>query len=500
MSDTELPIKEAAVPHRAGTMMGVGSLSQLIDVSGRSCRLFNSRNATGSAFLIGPDLVMTAYHVIKAIWSSLREGDEIYIEFYGSTEGPVKRDRIGITEGDVIAFSPDDELDYAIIRLPDEYGLHRYEEASSRMRGWFPLSTARQRLTEMEKPMALLHFPVVRDDNVVFRDPVAGKTLYVVSEGTLTRKVNDRFYHSAATEEGSSGGLCFINRSLTPFALHVATHGNENIAVEMATIIADIERRFPEVGAELFSTPLDKLCPRTSRDDRPILNRDQLILKLLNMMLGVDTRPLYAFGSQQSGRTFINKIVEAFRPSKLHERIEISTLGQSPKIIREIAWRMFGTTRGFEPYENVETFASYFRRGVGNLLHQIDQEAATRHVISFVFFDGFDVVDEDSRDLFMHICGLATELKNVRIALSGSIDPPVGAVVEQFELGPIKPGDFEKLAERYCIYYQLGLSPALREEAVRIVLDSVDFTQATLVMHANRAHDLCYSLRELALV
>ncbi len=496
MSDEEMPPKqEASVSKKNGNMIEVNSLGQIIDVTGRSCRLCNSE-VTGSAFLIAPDLAMTAFHVVNAIWET--PGDNVWIEFYETTEGPTKRDPVKIEQANVIAH--DLKLDYAVIRLPKSYGLQRYEQAASRMRGWFSLSDARSRLMELEKPMALLHFPVVRDNNVVLNDPRPGKPLFVVSEGTLTRKVKDRFYHSAATEDGSSGGLCFINRTMTPLALHIATHGNENVAVEMAMIIEHIETHFPHLSAELFSTPLEKLCPRISRDEKPILNRDDVILKLIGMMAGLDTRPLYVFGSHQSGRTFINKIVEAFRPNRLHARIEISTLGQHPSIIREIAKRILGSSDNFAPYETIETFASYFRRGIGNLLYALDQQAAHRYTVAFVFFDGFDVVDEASADLFTHISGLASQLKNVRIALSGSIETPVGATVEKIVLGPIKAEDFERLAEQYCIYHELGLDNDLRNEAVKITLDSIDFANTSLVTHADRAHALCNSLRELAVV
>lgn len=496
MPRDSIPVDEASVPQKFGTMLDVSSLRQIVEVTGRSCRLCKS-GVTGSGFLIGPDLIMTAYHVVERLMRVMDPGDDrVLIEFYVATGGPGRMDEIRLGSNEIVAF--DAELDYAIIRLPRKYGYHRYDESASRMRGWHSLNRSKQRLLDFERPLALLHFPQVKRDNILLRDVKPDKSRFVVSGGAVSKKVGDRFYHSAATEEGSSGGLCFISHSLIPLALHVQTKGDDNIAVEMAAILEHVELNFSHIDKELMSNKPESLCPRISWDGKPILNRDGIIAKAMGMIHEADRHPLYVYGHSRSGRTFIKEIVKTFRPSRLHEHIEVSTLGKNKKIIREITRRIFNSEERVRHFDDSETFHSYFKREIGKVLNELDQVCSLQHDVAFVFFDGFDVADELALDLFSHVCGLAPQFTHIRIALSGSIEVPTGVNAHRLELGAIKPDDFSRLAEHFCCYHELGIEQFLVAAAVQSVLSTIDFNASTLVTHANRAHDLCNSLRDLS--
>lgn len=148
------PVNEASVPQKFGTMLDVSSLSQIVEVTGRSCRLCKS-GVTGSAFLIGPDLIMTAHHVVARLLEVLDEDDDqVFIEFYVATGGPGRQDKISLGHEKIVAFDP--TLDYAIIRLPKKYGYHRYDESASRMRGWHSLKTEAHGL---RAPVCTVAFP-----------------------------------------------------------------------------------------------------------------------------------------------------------------------------------------------------------------------------------------------------------------------------------------------------------------------------------------------------
>lgn len=351
---------------------------------------------------------------------------------------------------------------------------------------------------DYERPFALLHFPQVKRDNVVLRDAKPNKSRFVVSGGSVTKKVGDRFYHSAATEEGSSGGLCFVSHSMTPLALHVQTQGDDNIAVEMAAILEHVELRFPEIDTEIMTTRPETMCPRTSWDGKPILNRDGIIAKTMGMIQEADKDPLYVYGNSRSGRTFVKHIVKTFRPSRLHEHIEISTLEKNKKVIREINRRVFNSEERVRHYEDSESFHAYFKREIGKVLDDVDQVCSLQHEVAFIFFDGFDVSDEFTVDLFSHICGLAPQFTHIRIALSGSIEIPAGVKAHRLDLGAIKPDDFLRLAEHFCCYHELDVAAPVFESAVNTLVSTIDFSTTTLVTHADRAHDLCNSLRELS--
>jgi predicted nucleic acid-binding Zn ribbon protein len=285
---------------------------------------------------------------------------------------------------------------------------------------------------------------------------------------------------------------------MTPLALHVQTQGDKNIAVEMAAILDHVERMFPAIDTEIMTTKPETLCPRTSWDGKPILNRDGIIAKTMGMIQEADKHPLYVYGNSRSGRTFVKDIVKSFRPSRLHEHIEVSTLEKNKTVIREINRRVFNSEERVRHYEDSESFHAYFKREIGKVLDDVDQVCAHQHEVAFIFFDGFDVSDELTVDLFSHICGLAPQFTHIRIALSGSIEIPVGVNAQRLDLGAIKPEDFFKLAEHFCCYHELDVDTLIFESAVDTVLSTIDFTTTTLVTHANRAHDLCNSLRELS--
>ncbi|NSZ66975.1 serine protease [Agrobacterium tumefaciens] len=490
-------------PHAHGPLNNANSLLEIAGLMGRTCRL-SCGTATGSAFLVAPDLIMTAFHVVEELWSEMAKGkSSISVEFPIAAGEQGRGKEIDCGPDQIVAFCQN--LDYAVIRLPKPFGFQKYDQASNRTRGWFSLAGAQHYRVEGAKPVLVLHYPVVKEDNVPLRNPRPGKAMPTYTTGSLVRRDEERdhhLHHSAETRKGSSGGICLADSTHTPLGIHIKKTPEGtwvNAAIDMASIIQHIERNFAAASKELMNTPLSKLCPRASRDEMPILNRDLLIEKLVRMMSGVDNHPLYAFGTSQTGRTFIKVIVETLCSSRLQAHVEMSAFGKDHNVIRSLAMHFFGTTDGYPTFNPRETFAAYFRRMIGKLLCELNQHAEDGNTLGFVFFDGFDVADDDiATDLFSYICQTASQLRNVRVGLSGSIELPIGVSAARIDLGPIKPDDYRVLADSYCTYLDLDVGPTDRNDLVDALLEDIDFTKSSLAMYSTKAQVLCGFLRELA--
>jgi len=191
----------------------------LIDVE----REISSR-ATG--FLVGPDLVLTNYHVLEEEIVSLLAGNDLKFKVTFSFDlripenGRINIERHQLAEDWLVDWSPHspadkidtdktpalDELDYALVRIrPD-----KLEDNSPPVsdRGWISL---------VGKPTEIQ----VGDPIYILQHPAGGlMKLAIETRGIISTNPNQtRIRHRANTLTGSSGAPCF-NEDLEPIAIH----------------------------------------------------------------------------------------------------------------------------------------------------------------------------------------------------------------------------------------------------------------------------------------
>jgi hypothetical protein len=209
------------------------------------CRIeHGERGPIGSGCLVGPDLVLTNWHVKDGIGdagSALVRFDyatEGATETVGRTCGLAARDwlvdeslpsprELGRAEG------PDeptpDLLDFALLRLNESVGL---DVSDSEQRGW---------VTEFSSDCALT------TKLMVLQHP-RGRPMQL-SMGQVTR-VNDagtRIYYSASTEPGSSGGPCFDQQMRLIAVHHAGPEGENNRGVPIDLIVGAAPAVFSEM-------------------------------------------------------------------------------------------------------------------------------------------------------------------------------------------------------------------------------------------------------------
>ena len=192
------------------------------------CRVeFPSGAGQGTGFLVGADAVMTNYHVLMDHIEQRRPSGEIVCRFDYRTEAD------GVTEhaGDdyalagewLIARSPINELDYAIVRLAQPAGQRpAFDQSPAESRGW----------------LAPVVHPFEQGESIfIIQHPKAAPLK--VASGGLVRAEQTRLYYLANTLNGSSGSPCFTS-AWDLIGLHRSGDAIGNVGVPLAAIVDDV--------------------------------------------------------------------------------------------------------------------------------------------------------------------------------------------------------------------------------------------------------------------
>lgn len=189
---------QARVLQHSG-LVSVGRWSQRQVESERPvCQILRGKEAVGTGFLVGPDLVMTNWHVFQAAPGSGNLGaSQDYhacFDYRGDGANAVADEgvSVGFAANAVRDASHREELDYVIVGLRERVG--EAPMPDGRQRSWLRLGTR-----EFE----------AHEATVVLQHP-AGRTMEV-SMGAVTgwHREGAVFEHTAETENGSSGSPCF---------------------------------------------------------------------------------------------------------------------------------------------------------------------------------------------------------------------------------------------------------------------------------------------------
>jgi hypothetical protein len=236
------------------------------------CRVLIGGGAAGTGFLVGPDLVLTAGHVIASVRDQAAPDLRFHFDYRqrmdgtradGTVVGPRRGEWLLAdskpTAGEV-AKNPDlsipgpDELDYALIRLEVDLGNRPADPGAvedAPKRRWVRLPPKRPEFTD---PMGLtiLQHP----DGLALRMAIDTSGISQ-ADGFWLNSPETRVRYATRTGEGSSGAPCF-NLSWDLVALHIyggkqAETGKKfNLGVPIAAVRASLQARLPDdVFAEL---------------------------------------------------------------------------------------------------------------------------------------------------------------------------------------------------------------------------------------------------------
>lgn len=302
---------------------------------------------TGTGFLVGPDLVLTAFHNIKehvandqaapGSHKSLRacfdffEGNRIdypnhpcrparSIAFHENwlISSSLDLPRDGLLDADAERASAKtiaERLDYALVRLSEPIGRESRDPAGGARRGWVNLIDWTDDLQQDERIIIPQH-PDGRPQCVDF-----GRFSETFSRSDLSRT---RIRYNTETEPGTSGAPCFtyLNAHFQAVGMHNATfkptgEAKANQAIDIRRIFAKIQPHMPAapvpVPTRLWNVSTDVMAPRV------ILHRDILLdwveAAAVETVTGGRSHRLYAaVGSgPNDGKSFSIDILKAAR-------------------------------------------------------------------------------------------------------------------------------------------------------------------------------------------
>ena len=237
------------------------------------CAVAVQNEIRGSGFLIGPDLVLTNFHVVPGylkastadsnVFEQIGNGKDLKFVFDYRCEPPpdlagaqpartgsavvvqaaenwlVHARRLRAGDGTAAAAMPvDKELDYVVIRLTSAVGNKPSRVSGGAMRGWLPLPAEACDYVQSSRVL-------------VFQHPEGTSQKWDVGEFVRLDKSSTRAWYSVSTAHGSSGGAA-LSANGALFALHNAEvqepglRGRVNQGVRIDTIAKDLLDHAPD--------------------------------------------------------------------------------------------------------------------------------------------------------------------------------------------------------------------------------------------------------------
>lgn len=234
--------------------------SRLSEIEFQVCRLEIASQPVGTGFLIGPDLLMTCYHVVETLLHGADSPKDLLARFdFKITRRQVVANpgRTFLLDSDwLYDFSPYDpaevqdpnhacpsteELDYAILRLANKPGNQPVSEQSieDRPRGWVSLTDR------------VYSFPTGSPLFIVQHPEGAPLKLAMDTEAILGFNANQtRVRYRTNTEKGASGSPCF-NNQWQLVALHHSgiVEFNEGIPTHLIATLLKQRGKWPLPGS-----------------------------------------------------------------------------------------------------------------------------------------------------------------------------------------------------------------------------------------------------------
>ena len=195
------------------------------------CQICVGRQATGTGFLVAPDIVLTNYHVVQDLFKPPRDAQFSAVDVnvvFDVRDGQVRRDadRFKLAKEWKEDSSPCDRLDYALLRL---------DRKPNPARPWL-------------KPLKYQFTP--NEPLIIVQHPQGTGLKMAMGPFQQTTEDETRVAYLVNTEQGSSGSPCFTT-DWQLVALHSRTDFKQpyNLGIPMSAIIAGSKFKWADVPA-----------------------------------------------------------------------------------------------------------------------------------------------------------------------------------------------------------------------------------------------------------
>jgi len=208
---------------------------QLGLIEGKVCRVEIAEKPSGTAFLVGPDLILTARHVLEPVYNGKMRPGDIRLRF----DYRIANDRV-LSEGTLFPLADEwlvssdeqDGLDYSLMRARNSPGAQPIggarAESSAALRNWL-------------KPGGESFAP--NEQLIIVQHGMSGSLRLAL--GTVLEPGGNGepyFTYDANTGPGSSGSPCFTG-DLRLIGMQLGTRGRANYGARISAIMEDLGRR-----------------------------------------------------------------------------------------------------------------------------------------------------------------------------------------------------------------------------------------------------------------
>ncbi len=425
-------------------------LLRAVNLAARRVCLVCTGASQGTGFLIGPQTVLTNWHVmaplidpatgqarpdsareITCTFESLagapgrdyRALDDWLVEFSPLAAGPTAP---GTALPDMTALRTH-ALDFCALRLSGSAG---------RERGWYDLA----------RPGSL---NAATDHFFVFQHPFANpQRLAITHNVTVDPGATAFLRHKAWADNGSSGGLCLDHR-FRPLALHHAavTDASGAFQFNRAVRLAEIHALAPDLATP---DPMHDRISHLSDGSRAVLGRGAT-QDLAHDMMQSSTRPiLYVRGQPRSGKSFTTHLIRDCTPHDRRRIVQISA-SEMPSEARELAalilTRAGAPTEAVNSLPHADTPNGTDNAWIGSALLPTLRTALTsflhtnpdQPLVLWLIIDELDLVpipQTSARELLDALYVDAEAMRNLRVVLIGlnSALPGINQAITRVEI------------------------------------------------------------------
>lgn len=463
-------------------------LPGLLKAMGRVCRVVvDGGKATGTGFLVGPQTVVTSWHVVMSLLNDV--GDKpaeksaeklsIHFDIVGSRPASGGDSTFHVIDKWLVSASrchPDElpqisgqygqrpnsaeirnYLDYAILRLNGTPGLQR---------GSYKLDP--DRWPSKGHPAWVVHHPGQFSQRMAF-----GRI-----EEVWPDEKGARVFHTASTDHGSSGGLV-LDDANEAVALHQCAIRDEqgNAVANGAIPVAPIARAVAAAGVLGVIGTCDPLWRLPEAGEPPVFGRERFQELVWRARAG-GPHIIMVTGPAESGKSFSTQILQASLPPGEHLVIALKAAaipahaaGLATEILRLVGHSALPSTTDPLPTSDDATstqnvwikdtlfpmFAQRLKQAMGDRLAWLVIDDLEHHTLP-----------DSSARVFLQVlyASLASTLTSLRVLLIG-LDGPVpgvdarsGVIVENDRIDRPTIGEVATYLSRRCVVDEVELTPA----------------------------------------
>jgi len=449
--------------------------------------------AEGTGILIGPNLLITAWHVVRGLFTPTANGDwhpdptgytELQIEFddflakIGRTLRPSATLRVGAHQNWCVCFSAchKDEIDG---KLPDnlaqldgfwDYTIIRLEKAPGLMRRWASLD-ARSIVPRVDESIILFQHPAGQplkmDRNfIAAMDPPAPSVI-----------PKFRFLHRANSLGGSSGGPCF-DKSFMLFGFHQGVWRTApqnggvttNRGVPAVRILKHITDSIKELPAlDPSENPIWSLGVKNAY--APVIGTEDFQKIIWRSAVAGKPKLLVITGADDVGKTFRVNLLSIMLSEGGHLKITLNAKSISNLDARTLAERICveagADVPDFTPASDINSTSSVWLKDevLVKIMSALDAARKGRLVwLSITDLNAFKIVNEDASELLFLLYGQILSVDWLRVVLdgmNGDIPSALNEDTEWHRVSEIKRSDIETYFKRFLTELDMPIDPTV---------------------------------------